>query len=817
MTRLSYLYVSAACGAGKTTATVHKVLRSAERGFKAIIAQPTKVLVNQTFLDLNIKSAALGLDTTKFRIKQITDENLFSHNTVTGELTSYLKNYTWEQGEVLIITHAALQRITIHNETSKSLGIWDIYIDETLNVIQGQDKNFSKTHSLLTDHFEFDKGTGTWCQLRIKSGHENDVKAIWENNTKDSNYANFKPFIDQFYSPNYDLWVHAAEWFKLIKGESKIDLPAFSLLKPSVFDPFRSVTAMSALFERTLMFKIWESLGVEWSVNEWINKSLRYSSHDGSRTTLNYLFKDNWSKAKANKKWPGQSEYDVLTMAMAEAENIVNGHDFIKTVNNSHTSALMDVMPDGTKVSSLSHGLNSFQDRTAAIFLSALNPSPFLLSFVETVTGLDSDDLIADMYEMALYQTMCRVNIRNPDDKRPSVMVVPDYRAAEFLQTQFVGAKIKASSIADVDLTTSRSPAKTVKVNQSRSHKVWDNETQRSEANRKKTRLINKQAKMQFDDRNVDQFITMTDSKRGSNIIQFTYPDHDTFIDKCAIEFFTEAYDSQNPLMYFIPSTFQNVDGTNTVRGRANVISTYGIWFDFDGRRGKGVSISPEDIINCFPQLRMMICNSPSGLNDDGNQKFHVYIPTSHPMLASGDNTKGGDHSDNETFWVVKDHLIKAMEDAGIKLDKDSGFDKNACRPEALISAPRQAKRGDSFFYNIDGEVLDVLAVLKATPTKYWKKPIAPQVPVYEDKRNNGFNSSITLESVSDELIALPKGDANGGIFKKAIKLFRNCYTPDEIEQALTAALNRRVGGRDHINNLKSICKDMRGGKYGTQ
>ncbi|EPR18084.1 hypothetical protein M527_14040 [Sphingobium indicum IP26] len=817
MTQANYQYVSAACGAGKTTATIYQALKSAERGFKTIIAQPTKVLVNQTYLDLNLKAAALGLDANKFRIKQITDENLFNHNTVTGELTAYLKNYTWAQGEVLIITHAALQRITIHNETSKALNIWDIYIDETLNVIQGQDKNFSKTFTLLTDHFEFGKGTGTWCQLKIKDGHDKAVKEIWENKTFDSNYANFKPFLDQFYSPNYDLWVHAAEWFKLIKGESKIDLPAFSLLKPSVFDPFRSVTAMSALFERTLMFKIWKSLGVEWSVNEWINKNLRYSSHDGSRTTLHYLFIDKWSKAKSNKKWPGQSEYDVFTRALAEAEHIVSGHDFIKTVNNSHTSALMDVMPDGTKVSSLSHGLNSFQDRTAAIFLSALNPSPFLLSFVETVTGLDADDLTADMYEMALYQTMCRINIRNPNDKRPTVMVVPDKRAADFLQTQFIGAKAKASAIADVELTTTRTPATTVKVNKPRNHKIWDNETQRNEAGRKKAKLINKQTKLQFHTEDDTRQITMAKEKKGTNLLPFPYGDHDTFIQRCADEFYVEDHNSKNPLVYFIPSTFQSVEGASTVRGRANVVSTYGIWFDFDGRRGSGVSITPEDIINCFPQLRMMICNSPSGLNDDGNQKFHVYIPTSHPMLASGDNTKGGDHSDNETFWVVKDHLIKAMEDAGIKLDKDSGFDKNACRPEALISAPRQAKRGDSFFYNIDGEVLDVLAVLKATPTKYWKKPLAPKEPIYVDKRNKGFNSNITLESVGAELIALPKGGANDGVYIKAMKLYRNCYTPDEIEQALTSALNCRVGGRDHINNLKNICKEMRNGKYGTQ
>jgi hypothetical protein len=78
-------------------------------------------------------------------------------------------------------------------------------------------------------------------------------------------------------------------------SNSRRRLSVFSLLKPDIFEGFRSVTLAGACFKDSLLYRHWSKLGVGFVPAA--NHNLRYEQHENAdELTILWAIEQNWSK-----------------------------------------------------------------------------------------------------------------------------------------------------------------------------------------------------------------------------------------------------------------------------------------------------------------------------------------------------------------------------------------------------------------------------------------------------------------------------------------------------------------------------------------
>src|SRR6516165_3988868 len=103
-----------------------------------------------------------------------------------------------------------------------------------------------------------------------------------------------------------------------------------------------------------------------------------------------------------------------------------------------------DDSPFGTNASRLPnvpHGLNDYAAYRNIAFLSALHPTPDHYRFLAH-HGLDSTAVYNAIYYQAVYQSVMRTALRDPNNQHVINVFVSDFGAAQYLQSIFPGAKL---------------------------------------------------------------------------------------------------------------------------------------------------------------------------------------------------------------------------------------------------------------------------------------------------------------------------------------------------------------------------------------
>ena len=313
---------------------------------------------------------------------------------------------------------------------------WHLIVDEVPNVTRCFDENLPERHDIITSLIDASPGTDAHYDLLTADDVEG-LEAIARNKHRDAVWEKFKELANTLLSPPWDSYVDREAYDKLVNGSgSRRRLSVFSLLKPDIFEGFRSVTVVGACFKDSLLYRYWSSkLGVKFVPAA--NDNLRYEQHEnGYELTILWAIEQNWSKWVMRQK-----EGQVLKMMEEAVLGEFGNSSFLYAQNKGHD--LFRGIKNAECLPNAPHGLNSFQHIRDVAFLPARNLTPAHGKFLQRMMGLTENDIRTAIHRQVAYQTVMRGALRDPENHEAKRIFVPDLGTAEWLKSLFPGAKLR--------------------------------------------------------------------------------------------------------------------------------------------------------------------------------------------------------------------------------------------------------------------------------------------------------------------------------------------------------------------------------------
>lgn len=424
-------YLSALCGSGKTHSIRHRASELVQKGFNALIVQPTKDLINQTLDDLR--------DSETLAHKIHGDTLGQDGETVIASVVAYLKEPN-PQPHVLLITWATFQALPF----VANPGDWHVFIDEVPQVFEFIDTDAKESHKAISPYVKMIPDGPRYGRLRSVGTNAIEHATDW---SKEKNLGDIQKLAKAAASGRHDVWVIQSQWNALIKGGHR--LQAMTLLRADFLGKFASVTMAGALFEESPLFKIWSASGTKFVADEGLAESLRYRDHENGREVeILYAYGADWSKCRRLKN-------GVWTGLVSAIEREFRGEKYLWNANKDVEAGgefdpgALDSGDLTARLPHVAHGMNSFQDFRNIAFLSALNLQPWQYRFLEG-QGLSQDEVRTWTYRQQLYQAVMRTAIRNPADHERKRVIVPDLGTAEWLREVFPGSSIRSLGLESV-------------------------------------------------------------------------------------------------------------------------------------------------------------------------------------------------------------------------------------------------------------------------------------------------------------------------------------------------------------------------------
>jgi len=304
--------------------------------------------------------------------------------------------------------------------------------------------------------------------------------------------------IGRLLNPHWLNYVNTEQYERLRRGETQT-LAIHSILSPAIVEGFAGVFMTAANFEDTALYQLWS----EWNGAEdaplasqpsfirddaFLN-SLRFQSHqNGELLTIHYGMEMTNSKEKLK---DGVTEADKRTnrdRLIDSAKRLFGDDPVLWQANKSYNGNPFG--GNATRLPNVPHGLNDYADYHNIAFLSALHPTPDHYRFLAH-HGLDSTAVYNAIYYQAVYQSVMRTALRDPNNRHPIKIFVSDIGAAQYLQSIFAGAKlVRIDSGIDEQATSKHGR-----------HRKWQDNAEKKRHHREQAReqqiqVLNKQLNM---------------------------------------------------------------------------------------------------------------------------------------------------------------------------------------------------------------------------------------------------------------------------------------------------------------------------------
>jgi hypothetical protein len=706
-----FYFISVVCGSGKTYSFIQQAYEWAKNGRRIIVLQPTKELIDET-----VERELL----TKANPPR---HKVFHGDVVSGSVSAALTDYfkqTDDEGQIVFATHQVLTHLGFWANKDT----WDVFCDEELQVVRHNSYEVPNTHDLITNLITLVPHNAIYSRLKIKDRAE--LEKIAKNKDKDQIYETFRETAQTLLNPYWDSFVNAELFEKLKVGKSKT-LSIHSLLKSSVFDGFGSVFMASANFQDSFVYRLWSRQGVEFREDKTLASSLLFQEHtNGNLITIKYADEKAWSrKRRLTKLNPDSGEKTTVMDAIIQAAKATfQDQPFLWQANKNVSDSIFD--GKGKRLPNTPHGLNHFSQINNIVFLSSLNPPPDHFRFLET-QGLNGGEVKRAIYLAALYQSVMRTSIRDPNNKEQKTIIVPDKAAALYLERVFPGSRIEK-----LETTIPDDVGLLKKVGRPRR---YQNPNDRKVAYRQRLKQKDLADLLRLNEAPyplVQESLEVVGESGDKKGIEDSYTN---FVPNHATATVYRGKKSGNPLGYFncentdefisglkswhsralrnkednfliSPAIFDpnhpnrepNDKGGYQQKGRNNICYLQHIWLDFENG-----DLKPDEIADLFPHLRLVVFNTFN--HTAAEPRFRVIFLTSQQCTPD----------DYEILW---DNIAVKIEDSGYWVKKEkrhlrpSGLDCFGRSPHFLFFAPCQSKKNpaDSFFryYNEpDRQLLD--------------------------------------------------------------------------------------------------------------
>ena len=354
-----------------------------------------------------------------------------------------MKDVPDENQEIIIATHAVLPYIKHFENKDK----WHVFVDEAMQVVRYQQHKVPHTHHLITSHLEVNQVNSIYG--RVEVADDDAVSEIARNEDDDEILETLSGTCRVLRNGYWETFVNIGQYDRLQRGEGKI-LAFHSVLQPEIFNGFASVHMASANFEDSQVFKVWSSLGVEFKPDPQFAGGLRYYEHpNGECVTIYYVTDHQWSRKRRKKLL--EDGTTILDHMVQAAKQLFPTGRFLwhanKSINEDFFGSPAERLPNKP------HGLNKFMDFDDVVFLSSLNPPPDHFNFLSHQYDLDGDEVRAFSYLATAYQAIMRSSMRDPKNRSPKRILVPDWALAEYLLEMLPRSKVEKLDIGIVDET----------------------------------------------------------------------------------------------------------------------------------------------------------------------------------------------------------------------------------------------------------------------------------------------------------------------------------------------------------------------------
>jgi hypothetical protein len=367
-------YVDALAGAGKTHGAIKHAIERARRGDKVAIVQPSKHLIQQSY-NQAIQTAP---DVMITRVDSSTNPR-----GVRATLITHL-NRPFPEGEILFVTHAAFFGLPYwHNRAA-----WHVIIDEIPGIIEDLSLQVPVTHRAITQYLELHGRNHIYSRVRAREGTTPKLQAIADNDMDDAVYGIFAPTASRILNPNWLVFAHTANFERISGGAATAEensLKLFGLMLPTALEGFASVAVMGAMFHESVLAMVWRAQGAVFKPHPVIQNQLRYQCHtNGALLTIEYLWDHHWSKRFRDSTLADRRT--VFEASLQHACKAMAGREFIYVTNLDGEDAAGHALHGGIQVSSVCHGLNSYNHINSCVFLSALKFTGNRYKCLETIS-----------------------------------------------------------------------------------------------------------------------------------------------------------------------------------------------------------------------------------------------------------------------------------------------------------------------------------------------------------------------------------------------------------------------------------------------
>ena len=449
---------------------------------------------------------------------------------------------------------------------------------------------------------------------------------------------------------------------------------------------------------------------------------------------------------------------------------------------------------NGRRLPNVPHGLNDYSDVNNIAFLSALNPKSDHFRFLKT-RGVDDDSVRRAVYCSAVYQSVMRSSIRDPQNLDSKIAIVPDISVARYLQDRF------PRSI--VEKLTAQIPESEISTKAGRHRKYSSAKARQIEYRRRKRQnrssdLLRLQGFPYLGEKSCGSENTaIIGDKKGIEIITNFVTHHglcgtfykhiksgspcaylycqntELFIDVLAF-FHSRKLPNKDANLLLSPAIFDpNIPNElGTKHGLENIVAMRHLWMDFENG-----DLKPDELSELFPQIRLLVFNTYNHSKE--KPRFRVIIPFDEPISS-------------DDYSLLYNNIIEKIEDAGYSVGRgkghpQSGLDVSKKTPTSLFYLPCQSQDPtQSFFkdYNDDKrKLLDPFAWIENTVIRF-PKTIAPQTPQQPRRENI---DEVKVEAATKRWRGSRENHKTGnkGFFNYALSLRSAGMSPEQIERKL--------------------------------
>ncbi|NEU11557.1 DEAD/DEAH box helicase family protein [Methylobacterium sp. BTF04] len=681
---MKYNFVGVRAGGGKSHALITITANRYNEFEKTLIAAPTRKLIDQL-----AKSFQDRFPSVKLNVFYGTEDDSKS---VVARVVQHLSQSNFGS-EVVLITHACLFSLPYF----PIKGRWQIIMDEAPSIYNSFTINLPDSHDTLTDHLAIEASSSVYGVLKV--ANKTAIKSIADNKKGDEFFATLQGTAKNLLNNNNVNWVKTTEFDKLIKNEKdRTSLIVHTIVKPSIFEGFEKVTIVAAGFESTLLYHVWNELGVKWSVDKELEGKLLRPNHPTNDTVTIYYGYDQPNSKTLRDKLIAQND-DHLRLKVIE---VMGDDPFLWSENQDYKDrTILKNCNNGKMLPGVSHGLNDYQHIHHAVVLGAYNHRKENSAFLSKVYGFDRDRQRESM-NLQIYQAVMRTSIRNDNIKDPKKIVVASRFDAESLQQRLPG-----SAIVSLDIPQSAQ----LRPGPKRKH-ATDNDRKRASDSKKANDTV---LRTRFADNLSHDFISK--SLIWDNSDESSYTSIDQLVRNFRGSYFNNWKDTEpqvicmkeiewkRQLRDMHSNSFQAKDEINMISGAMfnadrndgstrhtdNVEFVRDVWLDFEDG-----DLTWDQLTSIFPTVEMTAYNSYR--HTRRKPRFRMRILTDRPMLKHEYQSIY-----HEIMYVIHSNGYQKRSretdsNGSDKAAKYSGLDYRP-NPSYLSGLPCQAQKPQHSFY----------------------------------------------------------------------------------------------------------------------